>query len=286
MDQQSGTSTIQDEQVIAKAGSRSGGASCCRGPEGVIYEGGSVSNTNLNQIERVLSVVGGAWLLKRNFGRFSLAGLLKSIAGGALLKRGLSGHCDIYEAMNVSSANASQESHPGASETAKTIKAAINVQMPPFETYRMWRDPSNQSWIFGHFARLENISVDRAHWMLRSPVGMKLEWDALIVADSPGEFISWETLPGAGIPNEGTVRFLPTETGGTRLIYEMRFDPPAGALGIGLMKLFGVTPQSVITKALSRFKNMAEMGLPKPPMEPHQAIAPPPRGAVPAGMER
>ena len=252
----------KDETMIAHTGS-----GCCQGQHGVAYENTTQSKLNLSQTERIVSAVLGGLLFKRNLTNFSLPGLLKLVAGGAMVRRGVTGHCNVYEALKVNSAQ-NDQAYPGASENSVPVRAAMTVQMPPFETYQLWRDPANQAWIFGHFAKVESISMDRAHWKLRAPIS--LEWDALIVADSPGEFISWETLPGAGLPNEGTVRFMPTETGGTRLVFEARFDPPAGTLAMSVMKLVGVTPESLLGKALRRFKNMAEMGLPKPSMEPRK----------------
>lgn len=228
---------------------------------GICCENHPASKVNLNKTERILSAIAGGLLVKRNLGRVSLSGMAKVFAGGALLRRGITGHCDLYETMNVSSAPQEEHVHPGASEKSRNIQAEMTVQMPPFETYQLWRDPANQSWIMGHFAKVDSISMDRAHWRLRSPMGV--EWDSLIVADSPGEFISWESLPGAGLPNEGIVRFIPTETGGTRLHFEARFDPPAGGLGMSFLRLLGVTPDSVVGKALRRFKSLAEMGLPR-----------------------
>jgi uncharacterized membrane protein len=255
---------MQDgETMIAHAGS-----GCCQGAHGVTYENMSQSKLNLSQKERILSAVLGGLLFKRNLGNLSLGGLLKLVAGGALIKRGVSGHCNVYQALKVNSNVQSERAYPGASQDAVPIRAEMTVQMPPFETYKLWRDPANQAWIMGHFAKVDSISMDRTHWKLRTP--LNLEWDALIVADSPGEFISWETLPGAGLPNEGLVRFMPTETGGTRILYEARFDPPAGALAMSVMKIIGVTPETVIGKALRRFKNMAEMGMERASREPRQ----------------
>lgn len=238
---------------------------CCNSTHGVSYDQASTSKVNLNQAERVLCGLAGALLVKRNLGRFSLSGVAKLFAGGALLRRGITGHCAMYEAMHFSSARGSGQTSPGASQRAIPIKRELNVQVPPLEAYQLWRDPANQGWIMSHFADVESLSLDRARWKMRGP--MALEWDALIVADTPGEFISWESLPGAGLPNEGTVRFMENETGGTKLIFEARFDPPAGPLRMGLMKLIGVTPESILEKGLLRFKSLAEMGESRPRMK-------------------
>lgn len=243
------------ESLIAHTETKAEG---CESIREIAYDCACKANVNVNQIERVLCGLAGLLLLKSNLGHFSLGAMAKVFAGGALVRRGITGHCEMYEAMSFNWAKGSKQTQPGASQKALPIRMKVDVQVPPFEAYQLWRDPVNQSWMTEHFAKVDSVSIDRAHWKLRGPIG--LAWDALIVADSPGESISWESLPGAALPNEGTVRFVPMETGGTRLIFEARFDPPS-ALVFWLLRLVGVTPQSVIGKALRRFKNITEMGM-------------------------
>lgn len=241
----------RQQKFIAQVDAKCGTGEC------VQYGGDSATSpVNVGKGERLLSTIAGGMLVKRNLGRFSLGGIAKLAAGAALIRRGITGHCNMYEAMHVSMVKPRDNNHAGASETAIPVHAEMKVDVPPMQAYELWRDPANQRWIMGHFAKVDLISMDRAHWKLRGPFG--LEWDALVVAESPGEYISWETLPGAGLPNEGVVRFIRTESGGTRVLFEARFEPPS-TIVMTLCRAVGITPESVIGKALYRFKSMAEM---------------------------
>ena len=246
---------MQNEKVIARTAPKSSIRS------GVRYDQAG-ARINVGALERVLSAIGGGLLIKRNFFNCTLMGIAKLAIGAGLIRRGFTGHCNMYEALKFSTSNQDKRDYPGASEAAVPVHAEMSVAVPPLQAYELWRDPDNQRWIFGHFATVESMSLDRVHWQLRNPIGF--EWDALIVADSPGELIRWETLPGAGIPNEGRIRFMATDTGGTRLIYDCRFDPPAGALAIKVLKIVGITPESIVGRALRRFKDLAEMGMVQP----------------------
>src|SRR5438270_12425961 len=59
---------------------------------------------NVGDTERWLSAAGGAALGLFGLTRGSLGGLALAAAGGSLVYRGLSGHCSLYQALDVSTA--------------------------------------------------------------------------------------------------------------------------------------------------------------------------------------
>ena len=63
---------------------------------------------NVGEMERWLSLIGGSALVLYSLRR-SLGGLFMTLVGGALTYRGLTGHCHLYQAMGVSSAE--EETH-------------------------------------------------------------------------------------------------------------------------------------------------------------------------------
>jgi uncharacterized membrane protein len=104
-------------------------------------------------------------------------------------------------------------------------------------------------------------SPRHSHWVAKPVAGQQVEWTAEIVEDRPGERISWQTVDGADVPNEGTVFFerAPGDRG-TLVTVEMRYDPPAGAIGLGVAKLLGQDPESRVREDLRRFKRIMETG--------------------------
>src|SRR5690606_23603766 len=114
---------------------------------------------------------------------------------------------------------------------------------------------------------LESVRVQdgNSHWRARGPLGSRIEWDAEIVEDQPGERIAWRSTQGADVPNSGRVRFRPvpgrsdTEMD-TELIVELHYAPPVGAMGRAVAKLFGEEPGQQIASDLRRLKQVLETG--------------------------
>jgi uncharacterized membrane protein len=59
------------------------------------------SRTNVGEAERVASVMGGAVLALLGLTRGGLTGSAMAIGGGALVYRGVTGHCDAYQALGI-----------------------------------------------------------------------------------------------------------------------------------------------------------------------------------------
>src|SRR5438270_327193 len=64
-------------------------------------ENGQQAEINVGQEERIISVAGGALLATYGLSRMSLPGLLLALVGGGLIKRGYTGHCDVYEKLGI-----------------------------------------------------------------------------------------------------------------------------------------------------------------------------------------
>lgn len=66
----------------------------------------------------------------------------------------------------------------------------------------------------------------------------RVQWDAEIVDDTPGERIAWRCAPGADVGNEGEVRFTDAPNGrGTELRVILKYDLPGGRPGRGALPL-------------------------------------------------
>ncbi|MFC7197120.1 SRPBCC family protein [Halosimplex aquaticum] len=127
--------------------------------------------------------------------------------------------------------------------------------------YDHWRDPETHEQIWAHFAEVDRIGEDRQHWAVGGPRNTTVEWDAETVAAEPGEFLRWKSLPGARIPNEGSVRFKSRENGEeTEVTLHLRFDPPGGRVGTALAERFDLLPDAAAGTALRRFKSLVETG--------------------------
>ena len=223
---------------------------------------------NVGDIERVVSGLAGGALVMWGLRRRSLGGLIVAAAGGEMIRRGISGHCAVYEWLGRSAAQS------GPIE----IESAVTIDKPAMELYRAWCNPDTLSRVMGDFADVRATDERRWHWNAHGPADKGLEWESEITGEREGELLRWRSIGDAAIPNDGEVRFHQAPQGlGTEVHLAMRFDPPGGALGRAAIKMLGPTPQRLASRALLRFRNLVESaGVPAPQTNgaSHAGIAP------------
>jgi uncharacterized membrane protein len=140
------------------------------------------------------------------------------------------------------------------------IHESFTIMKSPDELYRFWRDLSNLPRFMRNVRSVESNGA-RSHWVVGGPGDRTYEWDAEIVRDEPGRVISWRTVGDADVQNSGVVTFRPA-TGGRGTVVEvvLEYDPPGGAAGAALARLFGTRPKEDVREDLRRFKQLVETG--------------------------
>lgn len=142
-----------------------------------------------------------------------------------------------------------------------SVTRTVTINRPAEELYAFWRDFRNLPRFMRHVEAIEVTGDTRSHWRVKGPAGMTVEWDAEITDERPNEFISWRSVPGADVDNEGTVRFERAPGGrGTIVRAEIRYTPPGGPVGAAFAKLFGEEPGQQAQEDLRAFKQVMETG--------------------------
>lgn len=137
---------------------------------------------------------------------------------------------------------------------------AVTINRPREDVYRFWRDFQNLPRFMSHLEYVEVID-GYSRWRAKAPLGATVEWEAELFTDRPNDCIAWKSREGALVPNYGSVRFLTAPGGrGTELRVELHYEPPAGALGATIAKLFGEEPGQQIRGDLQRLKQVLETG--------------------------
>lgn len=148
---------------------------------------------------------------------------------------------------------ASQRMQKAAGDT-DMIQRSKAIIKDPGEVYQYWRNferlPTFMYWL----ESVKVLSSTRSHWVARLPTGIKVEWDAEIIEDVPGQRIVWRSVGGVEV--DGTVTFAPGLMGGTVVNVEMKVRS-GGKLGAMLGKLFA---GKEIDGDLRRFKQVIETG--------------------------
>ncbi|HEY4562265.1 MAG TPA: SRPBCC family protein, partial [Thermoanaerobaculia bacterium] len=103
-----------------------------------------------------------------------------------------------------------------------------------------------------------DLGDGRSHWVGKSPLGLKVEWDAEIVDEQEGRRIAWRSLPGSQVHNAGTVWFDDSSNGrGTVVRVSMEIG---GGIGQMVGKALGGVTEQQVREDLRRFKELMETG--------------------------
>lgn len=216
--------------------------------------------TNITGMERWLSGFFGGMAITIGIERRGIPGAAMAALGAEMIRRGLTGHSYAYESLGIRTAPLGQ----GAETTAVPYELGIRVDQsivvnrPRAEVFRFWRHLENLARFMENVYSVREIDGRRSHWIVRGPAGRRAEWDAVVHNEIPNELIAWRTLPGAGVDHAGSVWFKDAARGGTEIVVELQYNPPAGTLGAALAALWGQEPGMQIEKDLRHLKQMLE----------------------------
>jgi uncharacterized membrane protein len=230
------------------------------------------AHKNVGDAERLISAATGAALAVYGLDRGDVTGGLLAVVGAELVRRGATGHCLVYDALNVSTA--SDATHHGfhrdvPASPAATVRASravkiehsITVMRSPAELYAFWHDPANVARVVEFIESVEPVNDTTARWRARGPGGITIEWDAQIINDIPNELLAWKSVGDSDIPNAGSIHFRPApDAKGTEVRLVLEYEPAAGHLGAWIAKLLKENPNERVRTSLRRFKQLAETG--------------------------
>ncbi|WP_026735115.1 SRPBCC family protein [Fischerella sp. PCC 9605] len=208
------------------------------------------SQNEAGEGERWASLIGGSAMVLMGLRQRSLRGVLMALAGGGLIYQGATKQSTIKQVQEAVGMN-----------QAIKVEKTVTINKPADELYRFWHNFENLPKFMKHLKHVKVYNDKRSHWIANAPLGQSVEWDADILEDRENEFISWASVEGADVDNSGFVRFTKAPGDrGTEVKVVMEYNPPGGALGAAIAKLFGEEPEQQIGDELRRFKMLMEAG--------------------------
>src|SRR5438067_12181491 len=114
---------------------------------------------NINDWERAVSSIGGAALIVLGLSHRRLAGWLAVTFGSGLLVRGVTGHCQCYEALGISTTPV-RHPHPRISVRGNRgikVEKTFFVHRPAEVLYRTWRNFENQPHFMGYIESVQQL---------------------------------------------------------------------------------------------------------------------------------
>ena len=220
------------------------------------------SDRNLSDVERWASVAAGAGLAIYGLSRLTRNGWMHAGLGAWLLRRGLTAHCDVYEAFGMNTAADSSDTRAALrGSRGVNVLESVTINRPISELYRFWRNLENLPRFMRHLESVEKVTDTISHWRAKGPAGVSVEWDAEIYNEETDKLIAWRSLEGADVVSAGSVNFDTAAAGqGTRLTVHLQYSPPGGKIGAAVARLFGRDAETEIREDLRRFKQLVEAG--------------------------
>ena len=148
----------------------------------------------------------------------------------------------------------------GARDESALSAATVTINRPAQDVYAFWRDQRNLVPIMDNVRSITPAGDDKWHWVVEAPGGRTVEWDAQITEDRPGSLLAWESAEGADVRNSGRIEFEDVPGRGSYVTATIAYEPPLGAVGKLLAKLFQREPRVQSRRDLRRLKQFLETG--------------------------
>jgi uncharacterized membrane protein len=222
---------------------------------------GGPQRVNVGQAERAASGVVGAALLGYSLRPKRLRALLVPVGIG-LVRRAVTGHCEVNAALGRDSARRDEADTPARVERREgtRIEQAVVIARPRDELFRFWRRFDNLPRFMDNLESVTVLDSRRSRWVAKGPLGFRVEWEAEVDYEVPDELISWRSVPGSQVEQTGSVQFTPAPGGGTEVRTVLRYAAPAGRIGDSLAHILGEEPARQVADDLRRFKQVMEAG--------------------------
>jgi uncharacterized membrane protein len=228
---------------------------------GDVQEARVRSGTNISDLEKWISLAAGAGLTFYGVSRARRNGWLIAALGGMLLERGATGHCRVYEALNVNTAGTKGDTRRALGGSAGVnVEESVVINRPVEELYRFWRNLENLPRFMRHLESVERMTDTLSRWRAHGPGGTIVEWTAEIINEVSNKVIGWRSIEGSEVVSAGSVNFEGISPAQTRVRVRLQYSPPGGKIGAAFARLMGRDAATEIREDLQRFKQLVEAG--------------------------
>ena len=140
------------------------------------------------------------------------------------------------------------------------VGRSVTIGKPAAELFAYFRNFANLPTFMENVVRIDVLDNQRSHWVVKAPGDKLVEWDARITEERDGELIAWTSEEGADVANSGRIEFTEAGARGTVVTATIAYDPPGGAIGKLIAKMFQREPAIQARRDLRRLKQLMETG--------------------------
>jgi uncharacterized membrane protein len=220
------------------------------------------SGRNISDAERWASIAAGAALAVYGIRHWRRNGWMHATMGALLCRWGVTGHCELYEALGINTAATRSDTRRAlGGRNGILVEESITINRPVQELYRFWRHLENLPRFMQHLESVERLTDTISRWRAKGPAGVTVEWNAEVINEIPNKLIAWRSLEGADVVSAGSVHVDDAGPGrGTRIRVRLQYNPVGGMVSAAIAKLMGADPEQQIREDLGRFKQLMEAG--------------------------
>ena len=140
---------------------------------------------------------------------------------------------------------------------AQQVEGSIEAQAPVQTVYEYWRNLENLPNFMSNIEEVRSTGPDTTHWVVKGPLGYRMEFDARTTQDEPNSAIGWNTVDG-DVQTSGQVRFQELGPDRTRIDVTMNYaNPPGGKVGEAASKAVA-NPKLMMEQDLRNFRDIIE----------------------------
>lgn len=137
------------------------------------------------------------------------------------------------------------------------VEGNIEVEAPVQKVYEYWSNLENLPQFMSNIEEVRSTGPDTTHWVVKGPLGAKVEFDARTTQNEPNQAIGWNTVDGQ-VQTSGQVRFREVTPNRTRVEVQMNYaDPPGGKVGEVASRAVA-NPKIMMEQDLKNFKDIIE----------------------------
>jgi uncharacterized membrane protein len=214
------------------------------------------SDKTIGDIEKAVSIIGGAYLLYDALKKDKKS-ILEMAAAGFMIYRGIKGFI-------ASNSNNRLKTPARHHDSNINIHTRMIVKRPAGEVYNFWRHLGNLPLFMGHLESVTVFSDTLSEWKVRLPgLGSEVSWKAEIVAEEPNRFIGWRSLPDSVVRHAGKVEFKDAGELGTYVHIVFSYHAPMGHAGHEIASLLNPVFEKMVRNDVLGFKRYMETGTPQ-----------------------
>lgn len=139
---------------------------------------------------------------------------------------------------------------------SQKITSTITVRNNISDVFNIWANFENYPEFMDNIKSVTMSGDRKSHWVMEGPVGIDVEWDAVIIEIIPDRRIAWESI-GGDIDTSGEVTFEEVSDEETEVTVTLTYAVPAGR-GDQTVEQFIQNPQDKLAQDLRNFKQYVE----------------------------